>query len=219
MADSKQPKTLCLGVLASHTGTNFQAILDRCLSGELPAHVGVVVSNNSGSGALERARQAAIPAYHLSNKTHPDVIALDVEMTQILQKHQVDLVVLAGYMKKLGPQLLAAFDRRVINIHPSLLPAFGGKGMYGPRVHEAVIDCGVHYTGVTVHLVDGDYDRGPILMQEVVAVLPDDTPEILAERVLQVEHRLYPSVIRLFAEHSLCVCDGRARFMTKTTQM
>lgn len=199
MADSKQSRSLCLGVLASHTGTNFQAILDRCLSGELPAHIGVVISNNSGSGALVRARQANIPTFHMSGKTHPDPDDLDAAMVRVLKQHHVNVVALAGYMKKLGPRLLSAFEQRVINVHPSLLPAFGGKGMYGLRIHEAVIASGAQFTGVTVHLADGEYDRGPILMQEIVPVLPDDSPESLSARVLAVEHRLYPAAIRSIA--------------------
>ncbi len=218
MAGFQAPSSLCLGVLASHAGTNFQAILDRCLSGELPARVGVVISNNSHSGAIDRAQMAHIPTRHLSSKTHPDPQKLDAVMTRVLHEHQVNLVVLAGYMKKLGPQLLADFYPRVINIHPSLLPTFGGKGMFGLSIHKAVIDQGVRFTGVTVHIVERDYDRGPILMQEIVAVLPDDMPEVLANRVLEVEHRLYSAVIRQFAKHQLCVCEGRARFINLTTQ-
>lgn len=208
MADLKQSQSLCLGVLASHTGTNFQAILDRCLSGELPAHIGVVISNNSGSLALRRARHAHIPAVHLSGKTHPVADDLDAAMVGVLTQHQVDVVAMAGYMKKLGPRLLSAFDRRIINIHPSLLPAFGGKGMYGLRIHEAVIASGARFTGVTVHRVNEEYDQGPILLQEVVPVLPGESPEALAARVLCVEHRLYPAAIRYFAKRHDLISHG-----------
>ena len=119
---------------------------------------------------------------------------------RLLDEHGVDLVILAGYMKKLGPATLARFRGRVLNIHPALLPAFGGKGMYGPRVHKTVIASGAKVSGVTVHLADEEYDRGPIVAQEVVPVAFDDTPESLAARVLEVEHRIYADVIRAFAE-------------------
>lgn len=200
MANSAQAQPFCLGVLASHSGTNFQGILNRCQSGELRAHVGVVISNNSQSGVLERARRANLPVAHLSGVTHPNFDALDQAMESVLVRYGVNLVVLAGYMKKLGPRVLGAFSNRIINIHPALLPAFGGRGMYGLRVHQAVIEGRVHFSGATVHLVNEEYDQGSILLQEIVRVLPGDTPEILAARVLEVEHRLFPAAIRMFAE-------------------
>ena len=200
MAEFSQTQPLCLGVLASHTGTNFQGILNRCLSGELRAKVGVVISNNSQSGVIERAKQAGLPFAHLSGVTHPDPEDLDRATTEILCQQGVDLVVLAGYMKKLGPRLVATFSDRILNIHPSLLPAFGGQGMYGLHVHQAVIDSFVHFSGATVHLVNEEYDQGRILLQETVRVLPDDTAQTLADRVLQLEHRLFPAAIRLFAK-------------------
>nr|WP_243665078.1 phosphoribosylglycinamide formyltransferase [Rhodothermus marinus] len=121
-------------------------------------------------------------------------------MLEVLRAHDVELVALAGYLKKIPDNVVAAYRNRILNIHPSLLPAFGGPGMYGRRVHEAVLNYGVRWTGATVHLVDEEYDHGPIVLQEPVPVLPDDTPETLAARVLEVEHRLYPEALRLFAE-------------------
>ena len=204
------PKTqvFCLGVLASGGGTNFQAILDRCVSGDIPARVSVLIGNNSTSGAMERARQAGIPAFHRSGWTHPEPGALDREIAGIFEAHGVNLVVLAGYMKKLGPIVLKRYPNRILNIHPALLPSFGGEGMYGLRVHQTVIQSGVRVTGVTVHLVDGEYDCGPIVAQETVEVDFDDTPESLAAKVLEVEHRLYGDVVRLFAQGRVAV-DGR----------
>ncbi|MGA1195913.1 MAG: phosphoribosylglycinamide formyltransferase [Candidatus Latescibacterota bacterium] len=199
MADSEPVSPFRLGVLASHDGTNFQSILDRCLTGEIPAQVSVVISNNSRSGAVHRALQSGINTCHLSGETHPNKEDLDQAITQVLCEHQVDLVVLAGYMKKLGQCLLETFKGRVINIHPSLLPAFGGKGMYGKRVHQAVLDHRCAITGVTVHMVDGEYDHGQVIAQEIVPVLRGDTADTLARRVLQMEHRLYPSVVRRLA--------------------
>ena len=216
MAISEQAGAFCLGALASGGGTNLQAILDRCASGELPARVGVVISNNSDAGALERARRAGVPTVHLSSKTHPDPDALDRAITDVLQSHGVNLVLLAGYMKKLGAALVQAFPNRILNIHPALLPAFGGEGMYGLRVHRAVIESGARITGVTVHLADEEYDHGPIVDQEAVRVDQDDTPESLAARVLEVEHHLYSAVIRLFAEGRVDVDGRRVRILTKT---
>lgn len=198
-----------IGILASHGGSNFQAIFDRCVSREVPAQVGVVISNNSRSRAIERARTQGLPWAHLSSHTHSDPAELDRAILACLRSHGVDLVVLAGYMKKLGDETLAAYADRIINIHPALLPAFGGQGMYGERVHKAVIASGARVSGATVHLVDENYDSGPIIAQEVVKVFEDDTPETLAARVLRVEHTLYPAVVRLFAEGRVEVTGGR----------
>jgi phosphoribosylglycinamide formyltransferase-1 len=209
MPHSKSDGRLCLGVLASGGGTNLQSIIDACASGSCPARIGLVISNNSGAGALERATRARIPTLHLSGHTHPSPAALDEAILAALQTHSVGLVALAGYMKKLGPEVCAAFRDRMLNIHPALLPSFGGKGMYGIRVHEAVVESGVRFTGVTVHLADEEYDRGPIVDQVVVPVLQDDTPDSLQQRVLKDEHRLYPDVIRLFAENRVSVAGRK----------
>ena len=129
-----------------------------------------------------------MPRYHLSGTTHPDPATLDAAIVDALVRHDVELVVLAGYMKKLGPRTLARYRGRVLNIHPALLPRFGGQGMYGARVHEAVLAAGEHETGVTIHIVDEEYDHGPIVAQCRVPVRPDDTPATLAARVLAREH-------------------------------
>ncbi|MGH8120249.1 MAG: phosphoribosylglycinamide formyltransferase [Gammaproteobacteria bacterium] len=189
-------KVLRLGFLVSGRGSNLQAILQACRDGRLKATPAVVISNNTDSGALALARDAALPAYHLSSKTHPDPKILDRTITAILQKHEVDLVVLAGYMKKLGPITLRAYRNRILNIHPSLLPNHGGQGMYGMAVHEAVLRAGEKETGATVHLVDGEYDTGRILAQRRVPVRRDDTAAALAARVLETEHELYVEVLR-----------------------
>ena len=203
----------CLGVLASGGGTNLQAILNRSASGRLPARVGVVIGNNSRSGALARARRAGVPAIHLSGKTHPQPGSLDRAIAETLRSHCVNLVVLAGYMKKLGPATLKMYRNRVVNIHPALLPAFGGKGMYGERVHKAVVRSGARVSGATVHLVDEEYDTGPIILQRRIRVAPDDTSESLAGKVLAVEHELYTEAIRLFAEGRVRVDGGKVRIL------
>ena len=192
-------RPLRLGVLASGGGTNLQAIIDACEQGRIPARVVVVISNNSRAGALERARRYDIPTRHLSNHHFPDDADLDAALASALREYDVDLVLFAGYMKKRGHAFLRAFSGRILNIHPALLPKFGGEGMYGINVHRAVLGAGERVSGVTVHVVDEQYDHGPILAQERVPVLPDDTPEELAARVLKVEHKIYPEVVRRIA--------------------
>ncbi|MEW6751909.1 MAG: phosphoribosylglycinamide formyltransferase [Candidatus Latescibacterota bacterium] len=194
---------LRLGFLASHGGTNMQAIIDACREGRLQAEPRVAISNNSNSGALERARREGITACHLSSATHPDPAALDGAILGALRCHEVEVVCLAGYMRKLGPRTLAAYRNRVLNIHPALLPRFGGKGFYGERVHQAVLAAGETESGPTVHLVDGRYDHGPILAQTRVPVLPEDTVETLAARVLAQEHRIYADTLQRIATGDL----------------
>lgn len=191
--------TLHLGFLASHGGSNMQAIIDACKSGRLDAKPCVVISNNSGSMALQRAKHEGIPHYHISALTHPGTLE-DEEILRVLKRHGVDTVVLAGYMKMLGPATLGAYRGRILNIHPALLPKFGGKGMYGKRVHEAVLAAGETVTGVTIHIVDEHYDTGPIIAQCQVPVLPGDTVESLAERVLKHEHVLYAETLQKIAD-------------------
>lgn len=193
------PAPLAIGFLASHGGSNMQAILDAIAAGALPAEARIVICNNSGARALERARAAGVPGLHLSAAALGSEEALDRAMLEALRGHGVGLVVCAGYMRKVGPRVLAAYARRMLNIHPALLPRHGGKGMYGIRVHEAVLAAGERETGVTVHLVDEVYDHGPIVAQARVPVQPGDTPEVLQARVLQTEHRLYPDTLRRIA--------------------
>ena len=192
-------RVLQLGFLASHRGTNLQAILDACKTGRLQARPRVVISNNSDSGALQRARKMDVPAAHLSTYTHPEPGTLDGAILAILQAYGVEVVCLAGYMKRLGPRTLAAYRGRVLNIHPSLLPRFGGQGFYGEVVHRAVLAAGERETGTTVHLVDEEYDHGQVLDQVQVPVEPDDSVETLSARVLQQEHRLYVRTLQRIA--------------------
>ncbi len=185
-----------IGFLASHNGSNMQAVINACKSGKLHANSAVIISNNSSSSALSRARQEGIPCYHLSGNTHPDHKDLDQAILNVLLAHQADIIVLAGFMKKLGPMTLKRFSGSVLNIHPALLPKFGGKGMYGMHVHKAVIAAGKTETGVTIHAVDQNYDTGPIIAQTPVPVLPGDTPESLADRVLKQEHMLFVETLQ-----------------------
>ena len=190
---------LNLGILASHTGTTLQAIIDACEQGQLNARIQVVISNNSHSLALQRARNHHIPALHLSTITHPNPEDLDHAIADTLTCHDVQLVALAGYMKLLGPNTLARFHNRVVNTHPALLPEFGGRGMYGDHVHQAILDARRETTGVTVHLVDAIYDHGPILAQTAIPVHPNDTLDTLRERVQTAERRFYVQTLQKIA--------------------
>jgi phosphoribosylglycinamide formyltransferase-1 len=185
-----------LAFLASHQGSNMQAVIDACRSGGLNARPCVVISNNGDSEALARAEREGIPRYHLSPKTHPDPERLDQIIFQTLVEHRTDLVILAGYLKKLGPATLAAYHGRILNIHPALLPKYGGRGMYGRNVHEAVLKNGDKETGVTIHLADETYDHGAIIAQCRVPVERNDTVETLSERVLKREHKFLVETLR-----------------------
>ena len=185
-----------LAVLASHGGSILQAVMDACRSGALPAEVVLVIGNNSGSMALQRAAKAGIDTLHLSSRTHPDPAALDHAIRDGLRGARADWVMLAGYMKKLGNETLAAFPHRILNTHPALLPKHGGRGFYGRNVHQAVIDAGERESGATMHLVDTDYDTGPIVAQIKVAVAADDRVEDLEERVQVAERDLVVNTLR-----------------------
>lgn len=202
---------LQLGFLASHGGSNMQAILDAISAGRLNAQARLVICNNSQAKALDRARQVGMPALHLSSTTHPDVQesgessgqalgqALDDAMAEAMGAHGVELIVCAGFMRKVGKRLLAAYPNHILNIHPALLPRHGGQGMYGIHVHQSVLAAGDKETGVTIHLVNNEYDRGPILAQAAVPVETGDTPETLQARVLRLEHILYAETLQKIA--------------------
>lgn len=203
-----------LAILASHSGSNMQAIVDACRSGELKANPAIVISNNPSSRVLKRAAREGIRSCVLNGKTHPVPEDLDRAMLGVLVQEGVDLVVLAGYMKKLGPETLREYWGRIINTHPALLPKFGGKGMYGDRVHEAVLSSGDSVTGATVHLVTEEYDEGPVVAQTEVPVHPGDTVSELRERVLVQEHRLYVQTLKGIVDGSIDLeqlCPGRCR--------
>ena len=199
-----------LGVLASHEGTTLQALIDACAAGAIAGQVVAVVSNNGDAGALRRARAAGVAAYHLSGRTHPDPAALEAAICAVLERHAVDLVVLAGYMKLLGLQTLGRFRGRVLNTHPALLPKFGGQGMHGMHVHRAVLAAGEVMTGASVHVVTEEYDAGPVIAQCEVPVEPGDTAETLAERVQAQERRLLVEVLGQVADNRLTLRDLHA---------
>jgi phosphoribosylglycinamide formyltransferase 1 len=174
----------------------MQAVIKACQDGYLKALPCVIISNNSDSEALAKARREGIPGYYRSTRTHPDPEQLDIEILQLLQRHKTDLVILAGYMRKLGSMTLAQYKGRVLNIHPALLPKYGGQGMYGRYVHEAVLAAKEKETGVTIHLVDEEYDQGTIIAQARMPVLDTDTADTLAQRVLETEHRFLVQTLK-----------------------
>ncbi len=184
-----------LAVLASGRGSNLQAIIEHFdnLARERIAKVVLVASNRADSPALIRAATASIDIAHFDTTDDGSMLL------ELLRKFRIDLVVLAGYLKRIPPKVIREYGGRIINIHPALLPAFGGEGMYGARVHEAVIASGAKETGVTVHLVNDEYDRGPIVAQWRVPIEPSDTADSLAARVLNVEHVVYPRVVEMVA--------------------
>jgi phosphoribosylglycinamide formyltransferase-1 len=192
-----------LGVLASHEGTTLQAILDACASGRIAGRVSIVISNNSDAGALRRARAAGVATLHLSSKTHPSPELVDGAMCSALREAGCSVVMLAGYMKKLGPITLSEFAGRILNTHPALLPKFGGHGMYGLRVHEAVLAAGERESGASVHLVDAGYDTGRVIARCSVPVAPADTAETLAARVQAGERALVIDVLARIASGEL----------------
>jgi len=189
-----------IGVLASHEGTTLQSLIDACASGRIPGRVVVVVSNNSRAGTLARARLADIGTAHLSSNTHDDAEPLDAAIRDTLVAARVDLVFLAGYMKRVGPLVLAAFKGRVLNTHPALLPRFGGKGMYGDNVFKAVLESGDAESGVSVHLVDDEYDHGPVVSQCRVQVRADDSLDTLKARIRSAEKELVVETLAQIAK-------------------
>lgn len=197
-----------VAVFASQSGTNAQALMDADAAGTLKATVALCVTNNPAAPVLERARAHGVPSVVLDPHTYAQLTDYVEALHAELDEAAVDFIALAGYLRKIPEATVDAYRHRMLNIHPSLLPAFGGPGMYGRRVHAAVLAHGVRWTGVTVHLVEEAYDSGPIVLQQPVPVEPGDTVETLAARVLAVEHTVYPQAVRLFAEGRVRV-DGR----------
>jgi formyltetrahydrofolate-dependent phosphoribosylglycinamide formyltransferase len=186
-------------VFASGRGSNLQAIIDGVEEGRLNCEIVFVLSNNSSSGALEIARRKNIPAFHLSERVfHKN--NFEESLIDLLEKYKPDLIVLAGYMKLVPVSVIKKFRNRIINIHPALLPKYGGKGMYGMNVHNAVFRAGEKVSGVTIHLVNENYDEGRIIYQEQIDISDCKSPEEIAERVLKLEHKVYPDVIQKIIE-------------------
>ena len=190
---------LNIGVLISGGGSNLQAIIDDCEKGEINGNIKVVISNKEDAFGLERAKKHNIRA--VCEKDEDKVI-------KILKEENIDLVVLAGYLKIISPKFVSEFENKIMNIHPSLIPSFCGDGFYGERVHQAVIDYGAKVSGATVHFVNEEADAGPIIMQDPVKVMIDDDAKTLAKRVLEVEHTILPKCVKLFCAGKISV-EGR----------
>ncbi len=203
---------LNLCVLASGSGSNLKAIIKAGKSGYIRSKVVLVISNNSASKAITTAKQNKIPAYHLSQKLFKSQHEFDKKFLSLLKEYKIDLIILAGYMKMVSQAVTKKYKNRILNIHPALLPEFGGKGMYGLNVHEAVLKSLNEVTGATVHLVDDVYDNGLIILQKEVKVKPGDTPELLQKRVLRSEHKLYPEAIKLFESGKVLIKGNKVIF-------
>lgn len=197
-----------IAVLVSGGGTNLQALLDGLNSEHIPGRIELVVSNRREAYGLERARKAGIEAVYIGRGNYPDTEARGNALMETLEFHKIDWVVLAGYLDILPPILTRKYARRILNIHPSLIPAFCGMGYHGLKVHEAALERGVKVSGATVHFVDEGADTGPILCQETVPVLPDDTAEALQQRVLAIEHRLLLESVKAAAEKRILWIGG-----------
>jgi phosphoribosylglycinamide formyltransferase-1 len=195
-----------LAVLVSGNGTDLQSIIDAISSGYIKAEICVVISDKEDAYALERAKKYDIPAVSLPKKKLKKTF--EEELLHVLEKFDPDGIVLAGFLTILSKEIIEKFQNKIINIHPSLMPSFCGKGFYGDKVHRAVYEYGVKYTGCTVHFVTSGIDAGPIILQEVVRVDDDDTPETIREKVLEVEHKILPYAVKLFVEGCLKI-EGR----------
>jgi phosphoribosylglycinamide formyltransferase-1 len=189
-----------VAIFASGSGSNLQALLDAMKAPDFPAEAVLVVSNKEASYALERGRRAGVTSVFVDPKSFGAREAYDLRLVELLAKAKVDLLCLAGYMRILTPVLVRAYAGRILNIHPALLPKFGGPGMYGHHVHEAVIKAGETKSGASVHFVTEGVDEGAVLLQEGLALLPGETPESLAKRVLEIEHKIYPQALRKVCE-------------------
>ena len=200
-----------IGVLVSGGGSNLQAIMDASDSGLLNAQVGVVVSNKPGVFALERAAKHDIPAIVIDHRDYNTAADFSEAIAECVAKYNSDLVCLAGFLRILHPSLIEKYPERILNIHPALLPAFGGKGMFGHHVHEAVIASGAKFSGASVHFVTPETDIGPIVRQGIVAIADEDTPDSLAAKVLTIEHQIYPEAIKLVLEEQIVVDGNRVR--------
>ncbi len=194
-----------IGVLISGGGTNLQSIIDKIDEGYINGEIVAVISNKKDAYGLKRAEKNGIDNYYIDRTKYDTDISFDKEILSVLQKKNVDLVVLAGYLKILSKEFVKRYKNRVINIHPSLIPSFCGRGFYGKKVHKGALEYGVKVTGATVHFVDDGTDTGPIILQECVRIDEDETVDSLQKKVLKIEHKLLPEAVKLFCEGKLDV--------------
>ncbi len=201
-----------IAVFASGRGSNFINLYRAIQEGQLSATIGLVVSNNPGAPVVQTARSWNIPVRVLSPTRYTDPQQYEADLLHTLAEFHIEWIALAGYMKKIPASVIRQFPNRIVNIHPALLPAFGGKGMYGMHVHEAVFQSGAQVTGVTIHFVNEEYDQGAIIFQEPVVIRECRSPEEIAEKVLAVEHRVYPRVLQQLLTHPFEVVGKRVYF-------
>ncbi len=202
---------LKIGVLISGSGTNLQSLIDNIEKGFINAEISVVISNNENAYGLERARMHNIDTVYINKKKYDSFEKFNDAIIEEMHSHNVDLVVLAGYLKMLSHKFIEIYRNRIMNIHPSLIPSFCGKGYYGLKVHEAAVSYGVKMSGATVHFVDEEADTGPIILQKTVEVDYNDTAEILQRKVLKIEHDLLPLAVKYFCEGNLEVTGRKVK--------
>lgn len=197
-----------IGVLISGGGTNLQSIMDGIDQGKINGKIELIISSNKDAFGLERGKNAGIESIYINPREYESEELFNNSLLLEFQKRDIELIILAGYLKKLSKEIISTYTGRIINIHPSLIPSFCGKGFYGKRVHEEVLKYGVKITGATVHFVDENMDTGPIILQKAVVVDEDDTVDSIQKKVLSVEHHILSEAVGLFCEHRLYV-DGR----------
>ena len=202
-----------IAVFASGGGSNFKAIYHQIIQGNILGKIVMVFSNNPNCGAIKFAEENSIPIFIINAARYPNAHTRDEFLLETCLKAEIDLICLAGFMKMLPQNIVKQYEYRILNIHPGLLPEFGGKGFYGTRVHEAVINTGKRESGATVHFVDEIYDHGPIILQKKVEVMETDTPESLAEKVLKLEHELFPEVVKAFCENKIIMENNKPKIL------
>ncbi len=202
-----------IAVFVSGGGSNFKAIHHQIIQGNILGKIVMVFSNNPNCGAIKFAEENSIPIFIINAARYPNAHTRDEFLLETCLKAEIDLICLAGFMKMLPQNIVKHYEYRILNIHPGLLPEFGGKGFYGMRVHEAVINTGKRESGATVHFVDEIYDHGPIILQKKVEVMETDTPESLAARVLKLEHELFPEVVKAFCENKIIMENNKPKIL------
>lgn len=204
---------LKIAVLISGGGSNLQALINEIKVGGIPAEIALIISSKDKAYGLIRGKEAGIKSIAIDKKAFKDTKEVAAELILQLKEAEIDLVVLAGYLEVVPEELVQEYRHRIINIHPSLIPSFAGRGYYGERVHRAVYDSGVKLSGATVHFVNEEVDGGPIILQEAIKLDFNDTPKTIQEKVLEVEHRLLPMAVKLFAEGRLRVVNNRVEIL------
>ena len=202
-----------IAVFVSGGGSNFIAIHRQIIEGNILGKIVMVFSNNPNCGAIKFAEENSIPIFIINAARYPNAHTRDEFLLETCLKAEIDLICLAGFMKMLPQNIVKHYEYKILNIHPGLLPEFGGKGFYGTRVHEAVINTGKRESGATVHFVDEIYDHGPIILQKKVEVMETDTPESLAARVLKLEHELFPEVVKAFCENKIIMENNKPKIL------